>query len=99
VADILEVASDELSDAADWYEARQAGYGERFLQEAREAFDRIDRWPLAPAIWKHSGVPDGVRRVFLRTFPYAVVYVVEPRLLIVAVAPFKKHPTYWTDRM
>ena len=40
------------------------------------------------------------RRHFRRTFPYAVIYVDDPDLILVlAVAHFKRRPGYWIDRL
>jgi hypothetical protein len=47
VPDVLVAASIELADAAQRYESHHPGLGERFLNEVRDAFDRIDRMPLA----------------------------------------------------
>ena len=99
MAEFLEVASRELNDAARWYEDRQLGLGARLLVEARTATRRIDDMPLAGSPWIFPGVPQGVRRVFLSTFPYALVYVSDPRLVVVAVAHAKRRPACWADRM
>jgi len=43
---------------------------------------------------------EGIRRVLLQRFPFAVVYQVEPELiLIVAVAHQRRRPGYWRDRI
>jgi hypothetical protein len=55
--------------AAAWYDERVSGLGERFLVEAEAAFARIDETPLAGSPWLHRRLPDGVRRMFLRSFP------------------------------
>ncbi len=44
-------------------------------------------------------VPPGVRRLGLRTFPYHLVYVEDPRLVIVAVAHMSRRPGYWRQRL
>ena len=97
--ELLVAAALELADAAQWYDSHQAGLGGRLLDEARDAFDRIDRMPLAGSPWLHAAVPDGTRRVVLLTFPYTVVYVTDPRTVVVAIAHAKRRPTYWIDRL
>ena len=99
MAEFLEVASRELNDAARWYEDHQPGLGGRFLMEAKTATRRIENMPLAGSPWVFPSVPQGVRRVFLATFPYALVYVTDPRLVVVAVAHAKRHPAYWVERI
>lgn len=92
-------ASEELSEAADWYEDRRRGLGARFLVEARAVMDRIGVLPRSGAPWIHEEVPPGVRRMWLRSFPYSVVYITEPCLMAVAVAHDRRRPAYWSDRL
>jgi ParE toxin of type II toxin-antitoxin system, parDE len=99
VLEVLEAASLELSEAAAWYDDRVTGLGDRFLSEVREAFDFIARYPAAGSPWLLAGIPPGVRHVPLRIFPYSVVYVMDPRLVVVAVAAASQEPTYWIDRL
>jgi plasmid stabilization system protein ParE len=40
-------AVDELQKASEWYEARQAGLGQAFIEAARETADRIAEHPRA----------------------------------------------------
>jgi hypothetical protein len=37
--------------------------------------------------------------MFLRSFPYSAVYILEPRLVIVAVAHLRQRPGYWVKRL
>jgi hypothetical protein len=99
VAEILLAASAEMGEAAAWYDERMSGLGERFLGEAEAAFARIDETPLTGSPWSHRRLPDGVRRMFLRSFPYSVVYILEPRPVIVAVAHVRRRPGYWVKRL
>lgn len=97
--EVLAAASLELADAAEWYESRQSGLGIRFLGEVRAGFDRIDHMPFAGSPWLHAAVPVGTRRVVLLTFPYSIVYVTDPRIVVVAIAHASRDPTYWIDRL
>jgi toxin ParE1/3/4 len=99
VLEVLEAASSELADAGEWYEERVAGLGDRFLSEVRVAFDLIVRHPALGSPWLLQGIPPGVRHVPLHSFPYAVVYVTDPRVVVVAVAHTSQKPTYWIDRL
>ena len=74
-----------MAEAAAWYDDRVAGLGERFLLEAEAAFARIDEKPLTGQPWKHRRLPEGVRRMFMRSFPYSAVYILEPRVVVVAL--------------
>lgn len=75
MAEILLAASAEMAEAANWYDERASGLSERFLAEAEAAFARIDARPLTGAPWSHRRLPDGVRRIFLRSFPYSAIYI------------------------
>jgi hypothetical protein len=99
VLEILEAASLEMAEAADWYEERVVGLGDRFLAEARDAFDLIRRHPALGSPWLLKGIPPGIRHVPLRSFPYSVVYVLDPFLVVVAVTCASQEPTYWIDRL
>jgi len=99
VAEILLAASAEMAEAAAWYDERVSGLGDRFLSEAEAAFARIDGTPLVAPPWTHPRLPAGVRRMFLRSFPYSAVYVLEPRVVVVAVAHARRRPGYWAKRL
>lgn len=99
MAEILLAASAEMGEAAAWYDERVSGLGDRFLAEAEATFARIDEAPLEGPPWTHRRLPDGVRRMFLRSFPFSAVYILEPRLVIVAVAHARRRPGYWVKRL
>jgi plasmid stabilization system protein ParE len=99
VAEILLAASAEMAEAAAWYEERVSGLGDRFLSELEAAFTRIDETPFIGPPWTHRRLPDGVRRMFLRSFPYSAVYVLQPRVVVVAVAHVRRRPGYWAKRL
>jgi toxin ParE1/3/4 len=99
VLEILEAASLEMAEAGAWYEDRVTGLGDRFLSEVQDAFELIVRHPILGSPWLLKGIPPGIRHVLLRSFPYAVVYVLDPVLTVVAVARASQEPTYWIDRL
>jgi toxin ParE1/3/4 len=42
----------------------------------------------------------GTRRVFPGKFKFSIVYLVRPnKVVVVAVAPFKRKPGYWRSRI
>jgi plasmid stabilization system protein ParE len=88
-----------MAEAAAWYDGRVTGLGERFLNDVQATFARIDEKPLTGPPWIHRRLPDGIRRMFLRSFPYAAVYILEPRLIVVAVAHARRRPGYWVKRL
>lgn len=62
-------ANEELVGTALWYEERQPGLGDDFLDEVEDALRRIEaepeRWPK---------IRSENRKLNLRRFPYALVY-------------------------
>jgi hypothetical protein len=71
-----EEAWQEVVEAADWYEARVPGLGDRVYEETDQALDRTADAPEAGAPWHHPGVEHEVRRVPLESFPHSLYYVV-----------------------
>jgi plasmid stabilization system protein ParE len=91
----LEIAEIELDQAVRWYEAQAPGLGNAFLIEVLSAADRIARFPEA---WHPLG--EGVRRCRLSRFPYALIYAIDNRdILVLAVAHLHHRPDYWRDRL
>jgi plasmid stabilization system protein ParE len=84
----------ELVSAAAWYFERNESAAMLFVDAVATANADIkrapDRWPLHIL---------GTRRKLLRRFPYAIIYRIEPkRILVVAVAHTHRQPGYWADR-
>ena len=87
-------ADDELAAAAVWYEDRQAGLGDDFLNEFEDTLRRIvaqpDRW--------HKTRGEN-RKLNFHRFPYAIVYSVGAEMIsIKAVMHLHRHPFYWKHR-
>jgi toxin ParE2 len=91
----LEIAETELDDAIRWYEAQAPGLGDAFLVEVLSAAHRILLYPDA---WQSFDAT--VRRCRLSRFPYALVYAIEGKeILVLAVAHLHRAPDYWRDRL
>jgi plasmid stabilization system protein ParE len=76
-------------------ELRAAGPGRRFFGEVQRAENLISQFPeLAPEI------SAGVRKRLLRKFGYSLIYTIEKdRVLILAVAHYRRRPGYWIGRV
>jgi plasmid stabilization system protein ParE len=93
-------ASAELDDAAKWYEERQAGLGQRYLEAIDSTFQQLLRYP-------HAGVraplvaPElNVRRVPVLRFPYSIVYIeTTDAIRVLAVVHDRRRPGYWLHRV
>ena len=93
-ARFLKEARSEFLDQVAHYELIERGRGERFRSSVQAAVVLATTIPLAGAPWKF-----GTRRVFPKRFPFSIVYRLEPETInIVAVAHFRRKPTYWRSR-
>ena len=78
-----------------YYHTKEPGLGARFASAVEEATARALLFPLTG-----SRASKDTRRVFVRDFPFAVVYRPEPDgILIVAVAHHSRRPEYWHLRV
>lgn len=88
----LDRARDEFLAAVDFYD-EQAGLGDEFLAEIKQASDDIAANPQLGAPYVES-----TRRLLLRRFPFAIVYTVDSKaVFIVAVAHQRRKPGYWQE--
>lgn len=92
-------AEEELAEAVTWYEENKPGLGREFLDAIEEAQLDLSEGPalcsLAPGIPKELVV----RRILVRRFPYAVVFLELPEeIRVLAFAHARRRPGYWRDR-
>lgn len=88
-------AVEELIQAAEYYESRVEGLGERFLDEVDAAIFDIssspERWPLLLL---------NTRKRQLNRFPYTIVYLEDStRIYVLAVMHQRRRPGYWKKRL
>ena len=92
-------AAAELTDAVDWYDERELGLGDAFLQEMDRALDLVR---TSPATWPFGPGSDSTRRIrrfLLSRFPYAIAYELHAdAIVVVAVAHLSRRPHYWDGR-
>jgi plasmid stabilization system protein ParE len=87
-------ADQELEAAALWYEQRQPGLGEDFLDEFERTLRRI---VAEPERWR--AIRGDNRKLNFHRFPYAIVYTLRPdAIYIKAVMHLHRRPFYWRDR-
>lgn len=87
-------ADEELEAAALWYEERQPGLGEVFLEQFERTLCRI---VAKPERWhKFRGEN---RKLNFRRFPYAIVYSVRDDVIYIkAIMHLHRRPYYWSSR-
>ena len=84
----------DVEAAFDWYENESPGLGLEFLDELREAYNRMGDSPL-----KYPHLRSGIRRVLLKRFPYAVYFATEDDVMVmVAVLHASRDPAEWQLR-
>jgi toxin ParE1/3/4 len=87
-------AQADLEEAAFWYEDQRPGLGEVF---SAELFDLIQR--IADAPLQFPSVGPTVRRGLLHRFPYAVYFLVEETVVIIAILHQRRNPATWKRRV
>jgi len=91
-------AYEEMLEAARWYE-KEAALGEPYLAAVERAVRQLQERPVGLLV---PGLDPKlrVRRVFVQTFPYAVVFVdAGDEFIIVAVMHLRRRPGYWKKRV
>lgn len=88
-------AERELLLAKSWYESKAPGLGFEFARAADAAFCTALRNPRA-----YPRVEGECRRILLRKFPYALIYMpTDDFLLVVACFHQQREPGMWVERL
>lgn len=78
-------------EASAWYEARQPGLGEAFVEEVGAALDRIEDGPL-----RYPAAHGPLRRALLRRFPFSVYFEAEgTSVIVVAILHQRRSKESW----
>ncbi len=87
-------ADEELEGAARWYEERQPGLGDDFLDDFERTLRRI---VAEPERWRQFRGDN--RKLNFQRFPYAIVYSVQLDVIsIKALMHLHRRPGYWRHR-
>jgi toxin ParE1/3/4 len=90
----VEPARLEFLAEVGYYYRVESGLGTKFLQAVEDATSRALAYPLAG-----SPAQNRTRRVFLRGFPFALVYRSDEQgITIYALAHHARRPGYWRSR-
>lgn len=91
---------EELQSAVDWYERRETGLGERFVQEYERCLDLIVERPDSFGLEPYARGGGEGRYLTFHRFPYRLISTVSHNtLLLVAVAHASRRPGYWHGRL
>jgi plasmid stabilization system protein ParE len=93
-------AEQELRQAARWYDQRQPGLGTELLAVVAATFSALVEHPTlgAPVPGVRADLP--IRRVLLRRFPYAIVFLeMGGTVRVLAIAHRRRRPGYWMKRV
>jgi plasmid stabilization system protein ParE len=92
--EFVRAASDELREAAGYYEQRRPKLGIRFLDAVEKTLQRLAGEPLLG-----SPLRGAIRRQMVGGFPYALIYRADSDpIRILAVAHVRRRPGYWHGR-
>lgn len=90
----VEPARLEILAEVSYYHRVDPGLGAKFLEAVEDATARAVAYPLAG-----SPAQNRTRRVFLRDFPFALVYRSDEQVItIYALAHHSRKPGYWRSR-
>jgi toxin ParE1/3/4 len=88
-------AEEDFLNALAYYRDESAVQAGRLYDEIMRLVGEVCRTPHSYRL-----IDPPVRRHMGRNFPYAILYVEKPdRVLVLAVAHFKRRPGYWKSRL
>jgi toxin ParE1/3/4 len=88
-------AEQDITEAYAWYESRQIGLGEEFLNCVDACIERLRRSPEMYPI-----VHESYRRSLVRRFPYSVFFEYEEGLVTVySIFHMSRSPGKWRQRL
>lgn len=88
-------ASLELEGAHNWYDERQAGLGDDFMDEVESLLDVVantpERFPIVLGV---------IRRALVHRFPYAIYFriVDDTQIRVLAIFHARRDPAIWRGR-
>jgi plasmid stabilization system protein ParE len=89
-----DLAEQELTEVAQYYDLEEPGLGSAFLDEVERCLQSIAEQPEAGPILQGT-----IRRRLVRRFPYALLYKIKPSgIRVLAVMSLRRRPTYWVGR-
>ncbi|MEM9446744.1 MAG: type II toxin-antitoxin system RelE/ParE family toxin [Verrucomicrobiota bacterium] len=85
----------ELVDATSKYSEQSSNTADKFLNEFEFYLQKLISNP-----YRRSEDNVGARRQNLKKYPYSIIYMIyQEKIIILAIAPHRKKPYYWKDRL
>ena len=90
-------AEKDTNEAYCYYESRQPGLGDRFLNELSDFYKKLKEHPT---YYSFTSQDKTTRSVALKTYPYRIIYEIEnDELNVYAVYHFRKNPGELNKRL
>jgi toxin ParE1/3/4 len=84
----------DFREAVDHYDKESISAGDRFAEQINATVELIRERPMIGHLNRF-----GERQFKVETFPYNIVYQLEPRrILVLAIAHHKRKPGYWRSQ-
>lgn len=97
---VLSAAQIEMTQSALWYDDRQFGLADDFIDEVQTALQSIAENPESSPCLEHYFGTHEIRRCLFKRFPFVVIYLNRPdEVIVVAIAHRRRHPAYWLSRI
>ncbi len=93
-------ATEELIEAAVWYELEVPGLGDQLVDTFEQATAMLSEPnpPLVPVVGEAAKL--GAKRLILQRFPFSIVTIANNEMIIVvAFAHHARKPGYWHERI
>lgn len=92
-------ATEEIREAAKWYNARSPGLGRRFVAAIRQELEQLESAPEQFSRLETLSTDPPIRRAMVSGFPYIVVFEqFDDGVFVYAVAHASRRPNYWRQR-
>ncbi|NBC27561.1 MAG: type II toxin-antitoxin system RelE/ParE family toxin [Bacteroidetes bacterium] len=91
-----DAAEVEFYDIVDYYKQFDRSLSRDFIHEFEDAVQRLIKFPKAGHPYLHQ-----TKRIFLKRFPYSIVYKIyrDELIMVFAIMHMKRKPDYWKRRL